>query len=271
LYQISKMDDKNLLNMGISQDEINILKDREDPRNYAMKNWGWVRIQDKYVQAWIINPQILKNISNGLYEAFGNEVFTQKYEVESFSNNKIYSSVPYDVIDSAKPSALRYFQYGAIASAFNKKIAQNNNCTILSPEELDQFYPKINGYSDGRIIREDIPNMSSIASSLNDYIIIPGIRNIPLSEFSLSGTSYSMQEINRINLLSQQIKQSNEINPLIVVMDEQGLYILEGGHRAEALYLLKANYLPAKLILDIESMVEANCNVTLHRASPVAS
>jgi hypothetical protein len=36
-------------------------------------------------------------------------------------------------------------------------------------------------------------------------------------------------------------------------MDKEGLYILEGGHRAEALYNLKAQYLPALLIVDLES------------------
>ena len=77
---------------------------------------------------------------------------------------------------------------------------------------------------------------------------------MPLSEFDLTGKSYSTSETARIKNLAEEIKMSQEIKPLIVVRDKEGLYILEGGHRAEALYLLGVKYLPAKLVIDLDEV-----------------
>lgn len=112
-------------------------------------------------------------------------------------------------------------------------------------------YKKItNGMSDGRLVRQYVPNMSSIGASLNDYEILDGIYDIPISEFKLSGKHYSVYGTNRINDLANEIKSSNEINPLIVVLDDKGPYVLEGSHRVEALYKLGAKSFPSKLVLD---------------------
>jgi hypothetical protein len=111
--------------------------------------------------------------------------------------------------------------------------------------------PKAKNSVDGLIVRKHIPNISSISSSLTKYRIHDGVREIPLSEFSLTGKSYSVTETNRIESLANAIKESGEINPLIVVHDDQGYYILEGGHRAEALYLLKKKTAPALIVDDL--------------------
>lgn len=119
---------------------------------------------------------------------------------------------------------------------------------------LSKFNKITNKLSDGRVVRDDIPNMSSIGASLNDYYISKGIYDIPLYKFSkLSGKHYTKDGTDKINYLVDAIKTSNEINPLIVVIDNEGLYILEGGHRSEALYKLGAKSLPAKLVIDKES------------------
>jgi hypothetical protein len=119
---------------------------------------------------------------------------------------------------------------------------------------LSKFNKITNGLSDSRVVRDDIPNMSSIKASLTDYYIAYGIYDIPLSEFgNLSGKHYSKDGTDKINYLVDAIKASNEINPLIVVIDNEGLYILEGRHRSEALYKLGAKSLPAKLVIDKES------------------
>jgi len=114
-------------------------------------------------------------------------------------------------------------------------------------------YPKANGISGELSVRNDVPNTSSISASLTDYYEVPGIRNIPLSEFHLTGKSYSIEEDNRIKSLENQIKFSKQINPIIAVLDNEGLYILEGGHRADALYNLGSKVIPAMLIVDLES------------------
>jgi hypothetical protein len=125
----------------------------------------------------------------------------------------------------------------------------------VTKQQIVSKYPKVReGKSDGRIVREEIPNLGSISASLENYEEVPGIRDIPLSEFELSGKSYDKSGTDRIKELAEEIKQSGEINPLIVVMDEEGLYILEGGHRSEALYRLGAKSLPAKLVIDMDSV-----------------
>ena len=48
--------------------------------------------------------------------------------------------------------------------------------------------------------------------------------------------------------------QNLYIYPLIVVWDEQGLYILEGGHRFDALNMLGIKYFPALVVKDLFSL-----------------
>ena len=110
---------------------------------------------------------------------------------------------------------------------------------------------------DGREVRDDVPNMSSISSSLDDYTVLDGVREVPLSDFALTGKSYSVSETKRIENLAERINESGEINPLIVVIDNEGSYILEGGHRSEALFRLGAKSFPAIVVLDNESLSEA--------------
>jgi hypothetical protein len=114
-------------------------------------------------------------------------------------------------------------------------------------------FPMAGKVVDGLLVRDEVPNVSSISSSLNDYEILPGIREVNLSEFgSYSPNYYSAQEEKRTKLLAEQIKNSKEINPLIVVVDSKGPYILEGGHRFDALYEINAKSFPALVVIDKE-------------------
>ena len=105
---------------------------------------------------------------------------------------------------------------------------------------------------DGRLIREKIPNLSSISSSFNDYEILPGIREVPMEYFTNKYTNYSVSEHNRTEKLKEAIANSKEINPLIVAVDKEGPYILEGGHRFNALGRLGAKSFPAKVVFDLD-------------------
>jgi hypothetical protein len=107
---------------------------------------------------------------------------------------------------------------------------------------------------DGLTVRERIPNQSSISASLTDYTFVPGVREIPLSAFDpVYVSSIKLEKLdNRTRKLANEIKKSGEINPLIVVMDSEGLYVLEGGHRFDALIALGAKSLPAQVVIDDE-------------------
>ena len=128
-----------------------------------------------------------------------------------------------------------------------------------TPEALKKFtekrYPIAPGRVDGRTVidRDDVANLSSVSASLYDYEFTPGVRTVRMDDFNTGGpTFYSKSERERVLGLADAIKASNQISPLIVVADPQGPYILEGGHRFDALKLLKAKSFPAVVVVDYD-------------------
>ena len=105
----------------------------------------------------------------------------------------------------------------------------------------------------GLKVREEIPNMGSIKSSLNDYEILDGVREINMVNFTYH-PPYSASEMERTKKLASEIKHSKELNPLIVVEDNEGFYILEGGHRFDALNMLGAKSFPCIVVKDLEKL-----------------
>lgn len=110
---------------------------------------------------------------------------------------------------------------------------------------------------DGLVVREDIPNQSSISASMEEYEELPGIREVPMSAFEAGLEPYSSNrtsEFKRTHALAEEIKENGEINPLIVVVEafnvEAGPYVLEGGHRFDAMRILGKKSLPAKVVID---------------------
>jgi hypothetical protein len=127
-------------------------------------------------------------------------------------------------------------------------------------EQTDKRYPVIGGRSDGREILDRVPNTESISASLVNYEELQHIRDVPISDFTLSGKSYSVSENERIRKLAEAIKLSNKISPLIIVVDQDGPYILEGGHRAESLFLIGAKSFPAVVVVDMEDNMEVTAS-----------
>ncbi len=99
------------------------------------------------------------------------------------------------------------------------------------------------------IVRNEIDNVGSISSTFDAgrYVVLPAVRAVPLSVFDLEPPCG--RELLRIQSLAQQIQESRSITPLIVVVDEQGPYILEGAHRVDALFMLRRKYLPALVVV----------------------
>lgn len=131
----------------------------------------------------------------------------------------------------------------------------------LTLESQNDLYPAADRDApvDGRAIREDIPNLSSIGSSLGSYTMLPGIRVLPMAAFPDAGeapspTSMAADRWQKVQNLAAQIQRSGELNPLIVVYDEQGPYVLEGNHRYDALRLLGATAFPAKVVIDEDAL-----------------
>jgi hypothetical protein len=108
----------------------------------------------------------------------------------------------------------------------------------------------------GLEVLQGTPNTDSIRASLTDYEILKGIREVPFSAFSsLPKLSfYSSEEEIRTKNIAKQIEDTKQIKPLIIVIDKDGPYVLEGGHRFDALRLLNISSFPALVVLDNESL-----------------
>lgn len=121
-------------------------------------------------------------------------------------------------------------------------------------------FPRAGAEVDGREVLEEVPNMGSIAASLTDYEVLDEVREVPLSAFEVRGKPkfYSASEEARTTRLADRIKESKQISPLIVVVDAKGPYILEGGHRFDALRLLEAKSFPAVVVRDLEKSTNAS-------------
>lgn len=121
---------------------------------------------------------------------------------------------------------------------------------------LDKRFPTAGDTVDGRKVLADVPNTGSISASLNDYEVLPGIREVQMSEFAKYTPSYSADIQKRTNELADQIKESKTISPLIVVVDkdQRGPYILEGSKRIDALAIIGAKSFPALVVIDTEDL-----------------
>jgi len=152
------------------------------------------------------------------------------------------------------PSDLMFFHRGTVKESWVYK-----NCKFAqSIKPYDSQFPRAGGVVDGRtVLNGPVPNTSSISASLLDYTVLPGIREVSMSHFSVpKSVFYADDDYKKSERLAEQIRQSNTIAPLIIVVDKDGPYILEGGHRYVALYYLGAKSFPALVVLDDESLIE---------------
>jgi hypothetical protein len=124
--------------------------------------------------------------------------------------------------------------------------------TLLPEAQQVKEYPIAGEVVDGRTVLDNIDNTSSIGASLYHYRVLNGIREVPMSDFEVSGKHYSVEGTQHIQQLANEIQQSQEISPLIVVVDKEGPYVLEGSHRLSALKLLNAKSFPALVVIDYD-------------------
>lgn len=113
---------------------------------------------------------------------------------------------------------------------------------------FERMYPPAGREVDGRLVRDYIPNRDSIDSTYysDEYSLLPGVR---VANMDLFDKEYIPTRDKRTLDLSEQIAESDEINPLIVAVDHEGPYILEGGHRYDALKILGAKAFPALVVI----------------------
>ncbi len=115
-------------------------------------------------------------------------------------------------------------------------------------------YAKADDVIDGLRVGTDVPNTGSISATFSpdEYSELPGIRAVSMSELEITDPRqlfYSADDMKQTRELAEEIRSSGRIDPLIAVRDDEGLYILEGGHRLGALHLLGKKQFPA-VVLD---------------------
>lgn len=123
---------------------------------------------------------------------------------------------------------------------------------ILESKPSFKEYPLAGEVVDGRTVLDNIDNTSSIGASLYHYKVLDGIREVPMSDFTVSGKHYSVEGTQRIQQLAAEIQHSQTISPLIVVVDKEGPYVLEGSHRLSALKVIGAKSFPALVVVDYD-------------------
>ncbi len=113
--------------------------------------------------------------------------------------------------------------------------------------------PVAGGSVDGLRVGDNIPNQASIAASFDDYEILSRIRIVPMSAFDSDPKDlfYAANDFQRVNDLAEAIKRNGWLDPLIVVQDPEGYYVLEGGHRLGALHVLGKTEFPALVVKDL--------------------
>ncbi|KKK52178.1 hypothetical protein LCGC14_3107520, partial [marine sediment metagenome] len=132
-------------------------------------------------------------------------------------------------------------------------VTQPQEGKVDTLERAEKTFKKAGDVVDGRKVRSEVPNTSSIEATFgNDFTKLSGIREVPLSQFDAPPDITS-----KTKALAEQIKQSGEINPLIVAIDKDGPYILEGANRFDAMKILGAKSIPAIVVTDDASLEKA--------------
>ena len=125
---------------------------------------------------------------------------------------------------------------------------------LLEPEAATSSFKVVQpgDQVSGLTVREEVPNMSSISATLDDYEVLSGIREVPRGAFDKEYLdSLSFEKLDkRTKDLANQINESKEINPMIVGVDSKGAYIIEGGHRFDALMSQDTKSIPAMVVID---------------------
>jgi len=161
--------------------------------------------------------------------------------IENYGENEADRLFSYVLFKGGKDSPHWMMKEGETVEAAKKRLG------------LFEEPPRAGAVVSGLEVLDDIPNTSSISATFNEgeYEELPGIREIGLDQFNVTKPRdlyVTKDDIEWSEELAQRIKASGQIKPLIAVLDNEGYYILEGGHRLAALAVLGKKSLPALVI-----------------------
>jgi hypothetical protein len=98
--------------LGMSDEEINIVNFNGDAREYGIRILGWKRVAGNNVETYTFNQDDLNSISSGLSEAYSDEEDGNiTFNIEVRSTNTIFQDVPIDLIDKRDINLLSQYRY----------------------------------------------------------------------------------------------------------------------------------------------------------------
>ena len=96
--------------LGINLATFDVAEGHGDARQYAIKVWGWKRLEGSNVETWNLTESDLRSIANGLYDAYNDDVLTETFDIYTLSNQGWYQNVPWEAIESVNPVHLWGYQ-----------------------------------------------------------------------------------------------------------------------------------------------------------------
>lgn len=128
----------------------------------------------------------------------------------------------------------------------------------LKPPAVYGFTPKkysrAGAFVDGLRVGDDIPNTDSIDATIEgEYEVLPGIREFRVDDMeakTIRDLFYASDDIKRAGKLAEAIKVNKYLHPLIIAIDDEGPYIIEGAHRFGAALLLGKRAVPALIVVE---------------------
>jgi hypothetical protein len=103
---------KKLREMGMTDEEYAIAEGIGDAREYGIKNLGWKRVKQNNVQTETLTVDDLRDIANGLWEAYDENCEKETFNIEVNSTSTIFEDVPYQLISNGAPTALQAYRRG---------------------------------------------------------------------------------------------------------------------------------------------------------------
>jgi hypothetical protein len=89
----------------------------KDPRNYAIKHLGWIKVAKNTVACWVLDFSTLKRISNGFDSILEEETLNSAdvlLDITTHSDGRLFDDVPLPLIDGAElETILRRHRRGA--------------------------------------------------------------------------------------------------------------------------------------------------------------
>lgn len=93
---------------GITNEEYQIAEGiHPDAREYGMKELGHKRLEGRNVETWSLTSSDMHDIAEGIFEVYGEDVEKATFNIYVFDQNKWFTDIPFTVIETGKPSALR--------------------------------------------------------------------------------------------------------------------------------------------------------------------